>query len=415
MGQRCVPLLIALMASGVSAQPHAPSSPVRAPDRATVLEDKTWFTPNLGSVDMLDLFASPERWATARSMVDVFKFYLLQVGSAGWSCTVNPTSNCATNHLQNFAAQDAFSKLNAWGIDIALESFFAGPIESVDPIVCTTSQRVAALTLDGSINGIQSVQQNGGVVRYLVMDEPIRQWYPTQFHLVSGQTDPRPCLTTSLGSLADDVAQYILTMQSLVPSVSIGQIELYPEVGVDQFKAWVLALEARGVSLPFLHLDVHGPRVAQYIGFGMDINVAADLAELKSFMAAHGIALGVVVTDLQWNSQVWEESAYTDSTYFDNTMAWVNELRAADAHLDHYVFQSWVLPYYTTGVGPNQIPTNLPDDDPLRATHTRLIVEAAPLLEALDAVPAISDWGLIALGLLVVTGGTLIQRRVWAG
>jgi hypothetical protein len=34
--------------------------------------NKVWFTPNIASVDMLDLFNNPEQWESARSKIDVF-------------------------------------------------------------------------------------------------------------------------------------------------------------------------------------------------------------------------------------------------------------------------------------------------------------------------------------------------------
>ncbi len=375
-------------------------------------QDQIWFTPNIGSVDMLDLFESPEQWATARSHTQVFKFYMTQVGSEGWSCTALPHANCGANHLQNFIEQDAFSKLDSWGIDIAIESFFAGPVASLDPIVCTPAEQVLSLTLNGTANVINNVYANGGTVRYLAMDEPIRQWYPAQYYILTGQTDPRPCLTESLDVLADHVAEYILLVQDVLPSVSIGHIELYPEVGVAQLEEWILALEERGVALPFLHLDVHGPRVAQYIDFGIDVDVAADLIELKSFLTDRNIALGVIVTDINWDAQLWEEGEYDDAAYFSRTMEWVDELSPVADSIDHFVFQSWIFPYYTTGPGPNQIPTNLPDDDVALATHTRLITTAVPILQGEAAVPAVSIWGMIAMSLLTMTLATLIYRKL---
>ena len=276
-------------------------------DRAEtrIVQNQVWFTPNIGSVDMLDLFASPEQWATARSHTQVFKFYNTQVGSGGWSCTELPHAQCGENHLENLIANDAFAKLESWGIEIAIESYFAGPIVSVDPIVCTSAEEVFNLTLGGTANVINNVHANGGTVRYLAMDEPIRQWYPLYYYLVTGQTDPRPCLVESLDILADYVAEYILYMQDALPSLSIGQIALYPEVGVETLKEWILALEERGVALPFLHIDVHGPRVAQYISFGFDIDVESDLMELKSFLSDHNVAFGVIVTDINGDAQAW--------------------------------------------------------------------------------------------------------------
>jgi hypothetical protein len=406
-------LLVFSASTGVCpARAESASNPAPNPAENQVGQGQIWYTPNIGSVDMLDLFESPEQWATARSSTQIFKFYMTQVGSGGWSCTVLPHAQCGENHLQNLIANDAFAKLESWGTDIAIESFFAGPIASVDPIVCTSAEEVFNLTLDGTANAINNVHANGGAVRYLAMDEPIRQWYPLYYYLVTGQTDPRPCLVESLDILADYVAEYILFMQDALPSLSIGQIALYPEVGVVTLKEWILALEERGVALPFLHVDVHGARVAQYIGFGFDIDVESDLMELKSFLSDHNVALGVIVTDINWDAQVWKEDEYDDAMYFSRTMEWVDELRPLAEHIDHFVFQSWVFPVYTTGYGPNEIPTNLPDDDAALPTHTRLITTAVPILQGDTAVPALSIWGMIAMSLLMITLATLILSRL---
>jgi hypothetical protein len=392
---------------------RAESAPNSLPNAAEtqVVQDQIWFGPNFGSVDVLDLFTSPEQWATARSHIQVFALAMTQVATGGWSCIGLPHVNCGENHLQNLVDVDAFAKLELWGIDLALDSFFAGPIASVDPIVCASGEEVFNLTLDGTANVINNVQANGGTVRYFAMDEPIRRWYPEYFYLVSGQTDPRPCLVESLDILADHVADYILFMQDALPSLSIGQIALYPEVGVATLMEWILALEERGVALPFLQIDVHGPRVAQYISYGFDIDVERDLIELKSFLSEHNVALGVFVTDINWDAQVWEEDEYDDAMYVSRTMEWVNQLRPLAQHIDQFLFQSWVYPVYTTGNGPNEIPTNLPDDNVAPSTHTRLITTAVPILQGETSVPSTSTWGMIAMSLLVVTGATLILGR----
>ncbi len=343
---------------------------------------KVWYTPNIASVDMLDLFNQAEQWDSARSKIDVFKFFLVQVGTEGWGCVGHPAYNCGDNHIDNFIEVQAFSKLAQWGIDIAIESFFAGPVMSYDPLECSTPEYVYNLTLDGSINVIQSVQSHGGTVRYLAMDEPIRRWYSEYYYIYTGQTDPRPCLVDSLGELADHVAAYIHQMKIWFPSVSIGQIGLYPEVGLEQFKEWVIALEARGVSLPFLHIDVHGPRVDQYISFGINIDVAADMAELKSFLNAHDIEFGIIFFDTYYDSQYWLPDEYNDSMYYARTMNWVNFVHDANLQPDHKIFQSWVAPYYTTGIGPYEIPVNLPEDDSIIYSHTRLINEGCNVLNS---------------------------------
>ena len=357
---------------------------------ADPLQDQysVWFTPNIACVDMLEMFTAPEEWNLARDRIDVFKFYTVQVGSGGWSCVGHPAYNCGDNHLENFVIVDAFSKLGQWGIDIAVESFFAGPIMSYDPVECSTAEYIYNLTLDGSINVIQNIEANGGVVRYLAMDEPLRRWIPEYYYSYWGATDPRPCLADSIGEIADHIAVYILQMQVWFPSVQIGHIELYPEVGVDQFKEWIIALETRGVTLPFLHLDVNGPRIDLYNAYGMNIDLLADLEELKSFLEARGIAFGIIFSDIYWNSQAWEEDVYNDQFYYERTMEWVDFVEAANTEPSHYIFQSWVFPVYTTGYGPNEIPDALPEDDPSIYSHTRLVNEALVTLVGIEMGPS---------------------------
>jgi hypothetical protein len=347
-------------------------------------QNQVWYTPNIASADMLNLFTNPEQWTSARSNVDVFKFYTVQVGSGGWSGVGHPAYNIGDNHLENFVDVQAFSLLEQWDIDIAVESFFAGPIMSYNPIECSTAEYVFNLTLDGSINVIQNIQSNGGTVRYLAMDEPIRQWYPLYHYIHFGQTDPRPCLVDSLGDLADHVAAYILQMQEWFPSIPIGQIGLYPEVGVDQFMEWIIALEARGVSLPVLHIDVHGPRVDQYISLGIDIDIVSDMLELKSFLEAHNVEFGIIFFDIYWDSQIWGVEEYNDSTYYERTIDWVNFVNEANIEPDHSIFQSWVYPVYTYGYGPNEISINLPEDDLSIYSHTRLINEVVSIFVGVD-------------------------------
>jgi len=330
--------------------------------------DRIWFSPNTASVDMLEMFSAPDQWSFARARIDVFKFSVAQVGSGGWGCQLNPAQICGENYLENLVNVDAFSKLGQWGIGIGIESFFAGPVVSMDPVECTTVQQILNLTLNGSINVIQNVEANGGIVRYLAMDEPMRQWFPAYYYLYTGQTDPRPCLVDSLEILADHVAAYILQMESWFPEILIGHIELYPEVSVDQLKEWIVALEARGISLSFLHLDVNGPRVDQYNSWGITTDIAVDCMELK-----------------------WEENEYGDQSYYDGMMDWINFFESTNVELDHYVIQSWVWPYYTTGPGPKEIPVNLPEDDPSIYSHTRLINDALAVITDAEMEP-LSDW-----------------------
>ncbi len=379
----CVILFSNLAVIGLWAQPQPAPRPgqrplpiTRQPPELPGRTEQIWYGSNLGSADLLDMFTSPKQWSDARSKIDVLLVSGSQVGSGGWSCTVLSHADCGDNYLGNLVAVDAFRKLGAWGIDIAVESFFAGPLESVNPAVCATDNRVLNLTLEGSINVVQNVQANGGVVKYLRMDEPLWRWYPADYYIQTGQADPRPCLASSLDEVADHVVAYIQQMGVFFPSVIIGHVELYPEVSVDTLKQWILILEARGISLPFLHVDVHYPRLLQYLSFGLDVDLGADMRELREFCEARGMDLGIIYTDVNWDSQLWDPADYTDQVYFESTVDFINQIESANIMPHHLVYQSWVLPYYTTGAqGARQHPVNLPESSPAVFSQMRLLNE----------------------------------------
>jgi hypothetical protein len=366
-------LLLCLLAPTNSAQSSLTGRP-----KARPLPDppQVWYGSNLGSADLLDMFSSPDDWTLARSRIDVLLLSGSQVATAGWSCTVLPQHDCADNHLDNLVAIGAFEKLGDWGINIAIESFFAGPVASLNPVACSDDTSVLNLTLDGSLNVIAGVHSNDGAVASLRMDEPLRQWMPTWYYQQSGQADPRPCLVDTLQEVADHVVPYLQQMKTWYPDIKIGHVELYPEVGVEALKQWITLLEDNDVPLPYLHLDVHYPRVLQYISFGLGLDMAADLAELEAFTAEHGVDFGVIYTDVQWDSQLWDPSEYDDQTYYDHTIEWIDLVEASGIEPPHLVYQSWVEPYFTTGAGPNQIPVNLPEDDPTVFSGTRLLNES---------------------------------------
>jgi hypothetical protein len=43
--------------------------------------------------------------------------------------------------------------------------------------------------------------------------------------------------------LTDDVASFVKQIEAAHPGVRVGQVELYPEVGVAQLKEWITELE----------------------------------------------------------------------------------------------------------------------------------------------------------------------------
>ena len=357
-------------------------------DEQTMSESQVWFAPNLGSTDMLKLFTHPSEWASVRADIDVFKFYTGHVASGDQSC--KGTVRCGSNYLKNFVKVDAFAKLKKWGVDIAIESLYPFPNRSQSNIPqCATGEWAVDYATKISTELIRYVHSNGGTVRYLAMDEPVRKWYP---HFFGEERKKRPCLYDSLSKLADDVAAYIQQVNTTYPSVGIGQIELYPEVSVSQLQEWVSELEKRGISLPFLHLDVHQATIDAYRKFGVPIDVKGDLQTLKSYLDARNIAFGIIFTDTHW--QKYRSDQYTDKMYFENTTEWIRFVKKAIDKPDHSIFQSWVISYTQKNYEKitkkefliefekrsQRVPINLPENDPTVYSHTRLIREGLSVL-----------------------------------
>ena len=346
----------------------------------TGAESQVWFAPNLGSKDMLKLFTHSSEWASARANIDVFKFYTGHVASGEQSC--KGTVRCGTNYLENFVKVDAFAKLKKLGVDIAIESLYPFPNRSQSNIPqCATGEWAADYATKISTELIRNVHTNGGTVRYLAMDEPIRKWYP---HFFGEKRKRRPCLYDSLSKLADDVAAYIQQVHTTYPSVGIGQIELYPEVSANQLQEWISELEKRGISLPFLHLDVHQATIDAYRKFGVPIDVEGDLQTLKLYLEARNIAFGIIFTDTHW--QKYRSDQYSDEMYFDNATEWIRSVKKAIGKPDHSIFQSWVISYTRKNYEKiskeaflvefkkrsQRTPVNLPENDPTVYSHTRL-------------------------------------------
>lgn len=294
-----------------------------------------WFTPDDASVDMLMLFSHPELWPNARGRVQIFKFYVAQLLRPPNVC-----GTCGQNTEPNLAAAAAFSKLNQWGLDIAIE------VPAVKEWACT-----ADLTSAFDIPPIQSVQSNGGVVSYLAMDEP----FIGGQHVVNGQS----CSYT-MQQVATQTAQFVKLMQGFSPTLQIGDIEPYPYFSEGQLESWITTLQADGVNLPFFHLDVDQNAVAVN-----GTNVTSDVQLLDSFCKSRNIAFGVIFT----NNNTSPTQELSDQDYYNTTMLWVQTIKSAIGLPQHSIFQSWV----PNGDGLLDLPINLPENDPTIYSHTRLI------------------------------------------
>jgi Big-like domain-containing protein len=288
-----------------------------------------WFTPDMASADMLDLFSDPEQWPDARASVQVFKFYPEQLHPLPYPCDI-----CGPNTEPNLASAVAFSKLNQWGVDIGMEF---GP---VGDWACTAE---ASSSIAQTM--IQAVQSDGGVVSYMAFDEPF--------------TNGQGCNYT-MTQIAAQTIKFIQLMHAFDPTLQMGDIEPYPGFTEPQLENWITTLEAGGITLPFFHLDVDRNAVA---AVGADL--PSDLKRIQTFCQSQGIALGVIFIAQQTSSA----QELSDQDYYDYAMLWIQTVKGAIGVPQHSIFQSWVI----NGDGLWDVPINLPENDPAVYSHTRLI------------------------------------------
>jgi len=306
-------VLASLLASGCASRPR-----------------QVWFAPDLGSVDLLDLFAHPEAWRQARASTDVFEFYVQQLVAERRS----QCPECGPNVLLNLLGVYAFHRLHYWRMGIAVE---AGALKEFDCEGATTAE--AARLAIGNVRG------GGATVRYLSMDNP----------MVAIDT-----CGLDLGEAAARTARFAKRMRTAYPELAVGESEPYPAFGVDTIERWIGALRANGYVPAFLHLDVDRRHAA-----AIRADLATDLRAMRSACESQGIPFGVIL---------WGETSESDQAYYDSVRAWASTVDAAVGQPSHTIFQSWAM----TADGAFTVPRNLPETEAY--THTRLINDGLRLL-----------------------------------
>jgi hypothetical protein len=288
--------------------------------------DRTWFTPNIGSRDFLDLFTRSGDWVNARSKLQVFQFHHGNVQSG-------PCAICGPNVLSallTVVPGGAFRWLHRQGLRIAIE---AGAVKGCgDQLSVTASAQEA----------VGNIIAAGGQVSYLSMDEPF--------------ANGKVC-REALDVRARRVERFIADLNAMFPNLRIGLTEAYPFSSIDELKQDVVALEAAGVQLPYLHLDIDRRHAEQ---LGKD--VGADLRELQAFCAAHRIVFGVII---------WGQNGSSNLDYYDDAMQIVNLVAPAIGLPPHLTFQSWAEFPPAIPDDLRLYPDNLPETAPY--THTALI------------------------------------------
>jgi len=314
----------------------ATDAPAPRPTPTPLPTDLVWFGPNMGSLDYAELFTKPEQWSVARSRINVFKFYTQNV--LPYPCTI-----CGNNTLGTFVQAKAFQTLTDWGIPIDVD------VGALKEWGCTGTEefRVAEET-------IRNIRANGGDVTFFDMDEPYMGGELT--------ANGRSCGYTMQES-AEVTAKFMRLVKGAYPNIIVGNTEPYPYFSVSELERWIEALEARGTTPAFFHLDVNMLEGGARHDTG---HVSSDLQTLSQFFQAHQIPFGVIFTaNTNW-------SAASNRAYFDATMQWIRLVNDAIGKPQHVIFNSWLGP---APGGAHEFPINLPENDPSAYSHTRLILE----------------------------------------
>lgn len=305
-------------------------APLRGPQPWS---DETWFAPNVGSADLLNLFSEPARWASSRSRVNVFQFYQPNI-VFDTGCV-----RCESNTKSNLIAVDAYRKLRTWGIDVAIES---GVIKAEHP-PCAVAPWVGA-----ALESISVVLANGGTLPRISMDEPL-------FGAV--RTDLTPGCRLPLNTAADMVASFIAQLRAQHPGIRVGLVEPYPALPVGQIAQFLSALAARGAAPSHFHLDVdedllQGPW-------------QQEIAALRGHVDSLGIPFGVLNT---------APRAETSDQFYararQNLERYLFLGRQANA-----VFQSFAVSAPGTPSERQYLPINLPDNNAQLLSLSRLVIE----------------------------------------
>jgi uncharacterized protein (TIGR03437 family) len=279
---------------------------------------RTWSGVS-GSVDYMDLFAPGAPWSMAESHVQIFKMY--------WNVFLDGT---LPNSLTDADIQQILAYLNAHNIALAVEW---------EPLTSQTCGLGIEGFGAGSLQLAQRIQQLGGNLQYLDMDEPFQH-----AGLYSG---PNACQWTPQ-QVAASAVQSLAQIRTVFPNVIVGDTEVVPDEidspnWLASYAAWVDAWQqVAGVPLAFFLFDVNWTIEGWQ----------ADVEGLREALAARHIPFGMIYngesTDL--SDAAWVQDA--ESHYVE----WEAE---GGTPPNHVVFQSWNdYPLYV-----------LPEADPTSFTY----------------------------------------------
>lgn len=330
-----------------------------------VFAEEVWYSPNGGSLDMIDLFKieNADSWAEARKQITVFGFIDLHLDGTpeGVYSRVGP------NVLANFLSQSTvpggpFKWLNDQGIEINIE------VGAVKKWSCDDIGRAIRPTL----KILDNVAKNGGCVDYITIDESFASGLPKQW-----EWGLDTCNFTE-EQTAEQIKIFVDAIHDKYPDVQIGFWEPYPYFSAEQIKRFLWLLKAKGVPVPFYSCDFN-----IFHAWQLDLDYVGEMADLMQFCRANGISFGANIIG-SWGENN-ETYAYGYNGDPDKTGAWdIAVVAKAVGMPDRIMFESWVaVPSALLEQPPRDLrlyPENLPEWNPV--SHTGLMLNILKFLRA---------------------------------
>ena len=288
---------------------------------------EVWFTPNVGSKDLLDLYRTPAAWEKSRKSIHVIKHY------TGNLMGPDTCANCRGNFSSAMIAVGVYRLIASWGIELAAEVGVLKPENSICKITDDSPRFgfMEALT--------KKAADNGGRLSRISIDESM--------YAGIRQDVEKPC-NISLQQAATEFIKYAGVVNKRWPSVKIGVIEPYPgslqATTANSIKTYLSLVSQAGIKLDHFHLDIDNAALKP--GWQNDVRailVHARLLKIPAgiiFMAP--VASGNEDFDLRLQENV---QRYTEFVPL----------------LDHVIFQSWALSLPLSPTISQVFPNNLPE------------------------------------------------------
>lgn len=337
-----------------------------------VFGEEIWYSPNVGSLDMIDLFKieNTDAWAEARKQITVFGF----TGTHLDGTREGVYSTVGQNVLVNFlicstVPESLFKWLNDQGIEINIE------VGAVKTWSCDDIGRAIRPTL----KILDTVTEYGGAVSYITIDESFAGGMPK--HRDWGLDT---CDFTE-EQVADQLKIFVDAIHKEYPDVQIGFWEPWPYVSeapnynTKEIQRLLLLLKSKGVPVPFFSLDFNHLDAWQ-----LELDVNKELRDLRDFCRNNGISFGINIIGDDGTSN--ESYAYgSDPPPVDGcgkqrtpaigAIPLAVELKAAVGMPDRLIFESWTDFPPSCPVDRRLYPDNLPEWNPI--SHTGLILNIA--------------------------------------